>query len=90
MPQILLDEVCQSQKERLFHIDFKLRFLGLTNRNDLVTRFGIKQAAATRDIALYKVLAPKNLSYDNKAKTYLQADKFKPYLNAVVSKHFLR
>lgn len=78
MPQSSLEELSQSQKERLFHIDFKLRFLGLINRNDLVTRFGIKQAAATRDIALYKELAPNNLSYDTKAKTYFQADKFKP------------
>jgi predicted DNA-binding transcriptional regulator YafY len=78
MPKASLEEISQSQKERLFHIDFKLRFLGLINRNDLVTRFGIKQAAATRDIALYKELAPKNLVYDTKAKTYFQADKFKP------------
>jgi len=77
MPQSSLEELSQSQKERLFHIDFKLRFLGLINRNDLVTRFGIKQAAATRDIALYKDLAPNNLTYDTKAKTYFQADKFK-------------
>jgi len=74
----LLDDISQTQKERLFHIDFKLRFLGLINRNDLVTRFGIKQAAATRDIALYKDLAPDNLTYDTRAKTYSQADKFKP------------
>ena len=78
MPQSSLEELSQSQKERLFHIDFKLRFLGLINRNDLVTRFGIKQAAATRDIALYKELAPNNLTYDTKAKTYFQADKYKP------------
>lgn len=78
MSHASLTEVSQSQRERLFHIDFKLRFLGLVNRNDLVTRFGIKQAAATRDIALYKELAPKNLEYDTKAKTYFQADKFKP------------
>ena len=78
MPQSSIEELSQSQKERLFHIDFKLRFLGLINRNDLVTRFGIKQAAATRDIALYKELAPNNLTYDTKAKTYFQADKFKP------------
>ena len=78
MPQSSLEELSQSQKERLFHIDFKLRFLGLINRNDLVTRFGIKHAAATRDIALYKEFAPNNLSYDTKAKTYFQADKFSP------------
>lgn len=74
----LLDDMGQSQKERLFHIDFKLRFLGAFNRNDLVTRFGIKAAAATRDISLYKDIAPKNLIYDTKAKTYIESDNFKP------------
>ena len=49
-----LEDINQAQQERLFHIDFKLRFLGAVNRNDLVSRFGIKVAAATRDIALYK------------------------------------
>ena len=74
----LLDDMGQSQKERLFHIDFKLRFLGAFNRNDLVTRFGIKAAAATRDISSYKDIAPKNLTYDTKAKTYIESDNFKP------------
>ena len=78
MPQASLDDISQAQKERLFHVDFKLRFLGAINRNNLVSRFGIKQAAATRDIALYKELAPTNLHYDTKAKTYFQTAKFKP------------
>lgn len=73
-----LEDISQAQQERLFHIDFKLRFLGAVNRNDLVSRFGIKAAAATRDISLYKELAPKNLIYDTKAKTYIEADQFKP------------
>jgi predicted DNA-binding transcriptional regulator YafY len=71
----------QAQRERLFHIDFRLYFLGTINRNDLESRFGIKQAAATRDITLYKELAPKNLEYDTKAKTYIQREGFKPLFN---------
>jgi len=78
MPQPSLENIHQAQRERLFHIDFKLRFLGTINRNDLISRFGIKAAAATRDISLYKELAPKNLVYDTKAKTYVQSDTFKP------------
>lgn len=78
MGAALLDDISQAQQERLFHIDFKLRFLGAVNRADLVTRFGIKAAAATRDLSLYKELAPKNLEYDTKAKTYIQSDHFKP------------
>ena len=51
---------------------------GAVNRNDLVCRFGIKAAAATRDIALYKELAPHNLTYDTKAKTYIGTNQFQP------------
>lgn len=73
-----LEDISQVQQERLFHIDFKLRFLGAVNRNDLIRRFGIKAAAATRDLSLYKELAPKNLIYNTKAKSYIEADQFKP------------
>lgn len=73
-----LVDIGQPQQERLFHIDFKLRFLGTINRNDLVNRFGIKEAAATRDIALYKELAPNNITYDTKAKTYIGTEQFLP------------
>jgi predicted DNA-binding transcriptional regulator YafY len=78
MPPTPLSDISQTQRERLFYIDFRLYFLGTVNRNDLVSRFGIKEAAATRDITLYKELAPKNLEYDTKAKTYIQRDGFKP------------
>lgn len=76
-----LSSMSQAQRERLFHIDFRLYFLGTINRNDLESRFGIKQAAATRDITFYKELAPKNLEYDTKAKTYIQRQGFKPLFN---------
>jgi len=68
--KIPVNDMNQSQKERLSHIDFRLFFLGTIGRNELVQRFGIKEAAATRDIALYKELAPDNLLYDTKAKAY--------------------
>lgn len=74
----LVDDINQSQKERLSHIDFRLYFLGSIGRNDLVQRFGIKEAAATRDIALYRELVPENLNYDTKAKIYLVTSEFKP------------
>lgn len=73
-----LATISQAQKERLFHIDFKLFFLGSVNRTDLVSRFGIKEAAASRDLSLYKELAPKNIEYDTKAKTYIQRESFTP------------
>ncbi len=78
MPEPSLVDVSQAQKERLSHIDFKVCFLGTIGRNDLVNRFGIKEAAATRDIALYKNLAPHNLEYDTKAKVYTRSESFEP------------
>jgi len=71
-------DVSQAQRERLSHIDFRLRFLGTIGRNDLVKRFGIKEAAATRDIALYRELAPQNLIFDTRSKRYRQTEAFSP------------
>lgn len=73
-----LSEISQAQKERLSHIDFRAYFLGEIGRSDLVSRFGIGEAAATRDITLYRELAPKNLEYDTKARSYVKSEVFKP------------
>lgn len=73
-----MQDIAQSQRERLAHIDFRLYFLGSVGRNDLVKRFGIKEAAATRDISAYKEQAESNLEYDTKAKLYTVTDHFKP------------
>lgn len=70
--------ISQTQKERLSHIDFRTCFLGEISRSDLVARFGIREAAATRDLALYRDLAPVNLFYDTKLKTYVISESFKP------------
>lgn len=78
MPKAIPLDINQTQKERLSHIDFKAHFLGTIGRNDLVSRFGIKEAAATRDITLYKDLAPENLAYDTKAKVYIRGTSFEP------------
>ncbi len=73
-----LSEFTQSQKERLTFIDFRLYFLGDLSRTDLVQRFGIKEAAATRDITQYRELAPQNLNYDPRAKQYRVTPTFQP------------
>lgn len=81
MPDATPIDTNQAQRERLSHIDFKACFLGTIGRSDLVTRFGIKEAAATRDITLYRDLAPENLEYDTKAKVYTRASSFQPLFN---------
>ncbi len=73
-----LSEINQAQKERLSHIDFRAYFLGEIGRSDLISRFGIGEAAATRDITLYRELAPQNLEYDTKARSYVMSEAFNP------------
>lgn len=74
----LLERLPQVQRERLSHIDFKLYFLGELRRTDVADRFGTGPAAATRDIAQYKELAPGNLLLDNTDKVYRTTENFTP------------
>ena len=73
-----LGDISQSQLERLRFIDFRLYFLATLNRNDLIHRFGIKAAAATRDIAAYRELRPDNALYDSNLRSYLKQAHFVP------------
>lgn len=56
----------------------RLRFIGEIRRQDLVTRFGIQAAAATRDLGMYKEIGPRNLDYDTKGKVYVRGEWFRP------------
>lgn len=73
-----LAELTQPQRDRLAFIELRVRFLGEIRRQDLVSRFGIQSAAATRDLALYKDLAPDNIDYDPSAKSYVLGPDLKP------------
>ena len=64
--------------ERLVHIEFRLWFMGQVSRIDLVDRFGIGGAVATRDFAAYKDLAKDNVVFDDKKKVYRPSSTFKP------------
>lgn len=61
------------QRERLFYIEFLAVFTGKVSRKDLVNRFGISEAAATKDLSLYGETAPGVLTYDLKQKCYVLA-----------------
>lgn len=73
-----LATLTKTQRERLSHIDFKLYFLGELRRADVVDRFGTGPAGATRDIALYKEIAPDNLELGNSDKVYRPTAAFIP------------
>lgn len=78
MPGKLLQLLTQAQRDRLAFVDLRLRFVGEIRRQDLMTRFGIQVAAATRDLAQYKELAASNLEYDRRDKVYVRAPWFRP------------
>lgn len=65
-----LSELTQPPRGSLAFVELRMRFIGEIRRQDLVSRFGIQSAAATRDLALYKKNAPGNIDYDAKAKAY--------------------
>jgi hypothetical protein len=74
----LLENLPRVQRERLSHIDFKLYFLGELRRADVVERFETGPAGATRDIALYRDIAPENLVLDGATKAYRPSATFVP------------
>ena len=80
-PSAQLDQIAQPLQERLAYIEFRLLFLGCVNRADLVRRFGLKESAASRDLALYKQLAGDNIAYDTVDRTYRTGKQLKPVFN---------
>lgn len=72
-----LAKISFTQKQRLAFIDFLLMFKGSFSRNDLTTKFEMGMANATRDIALYRELAPTNSELNNRTKQYIQSKTFK-------------
>lgn len=74
----LIAGLTRTQAERLSHIDFRLYFLGELRRLDVSDRFGTGPAGATRDIAMYREIAPRNLTLDPSDKIYRPGDGFQP------------
>jgi hypothetical protein len=76
--QRTLDDMNQAQRERLAFIEFRLWFLGDVRRPDLIDRFGIAPAVATRDLTAYRKIAPKNIDFDGRRKVYVPTSDFRP------------
>ncbi|MEO8938577.1 MAG: WYL domain-containing protein [Burkholderiaceae bacterium] len=79
----LLAGLTRTQAERLSHIDFRLYFLGELRRLDVSERFGTGPAGATRDIAMYREIAPLNLVLDPSDKIYRPSEVFQPVFDHV-------
>src|SRR5690606_39121968 len=77
-----LASLTQPQRDRLAFVELRVRFMGEVRRQDVVVRFGIQSAAASRDLALYRDLAPGNLDYDPRGKSYVLGPEFRPIFNS--------
>jgi hypothetical protein len=71
-------DISQTQRERLAFLELCAFFTGELRRSDLEVRFGIKPAAASRDLSLYREITPGNLDYDQASRCYRPSASFKP------------
>ena len=67
---LLLNELSAAQRQRLAYIEFRVWFYGEVARKEVLERFELATAAGTRDLALYKELAPHNVAYERKSYLY--------------------
>ncbi|MCH8618129.1 WYL domain-containing protein [Undibacterium sp. TS12] len=68
----------QTLRERLAFLELRAFFTGKLSRGDIETRFGIKPAAASRDLRIYREMAPGNLDYDLAGRRYRPTASFDP------------
>jgi hypothetical protein len=74
-----LNELAKNVHDRLEYIEFMLRFRGWFSRADLTERFRLGEAAATRDIRLYKDYSEDNMTLEPSTKRYvLNESSFSP------------
>lgn len=75
---LVTPDVSQTQRERLAFLELRAFFSGVLRRGDIEARFGVKPAAASRDLSSYRDIAPDNLDYDAPARCYRPSATFKP------------
>ena len=73
-----IEEISQAQRERLAYLELRVFFTGELRRADIENRFGVKPAAASRDISVYRELAVQNLGYDLSLRCYVATPEFVP------------
>ena len=71
-----LQELSHGQRQRLAFIDFCLQYFGQISRQDLIGKFATGLAAATRDFALYRELAPSNMKLVHPSRHYQRLPTF--------------
>lgn len=81
-----LNDLSQTQRDRLAYIEFRLYFLGEIGRADVMKRFGVAPAVATRDFALYRNLFEDNIAFDKLSKSYVIGKHFAPAFQHVADR----
>lgn len=72
-----LENLNHAQRERLAFIDYSLEFFGQIARADLIQKFGTGLASCTRDLSLYRELAPDNAVLMHENKRYVRSGAFR-------------
>lgn len=73
-----ITDLSKLQIERLKFIEFRAFFLGEIKRSDIMDRFGVASAAATRDLALYRMFSEDGILLEQRNKVYELTHNFKP------------
>ncbi|MBD8614953.1 WYL domain-containing protein [Pseudomonas sp. CFBP 13719] len=81
-----IQDLSPAQQARLIHLEMNLRFMGGFSRHVLADEQGMHGNAITRDIKIYRTIAPDNLLYDVTAKHYRITDRFSPIIEVEPSR----
>jgi hypothetical protein len=76
-------------EQRLEFIEFRLFWDGQFNRSDLTEKFNISVPQASMDLARYQMIAPNNIRYDGRLKTYVATEGFEPVVSTPTARYYL-
>lgn len=74
----LIDKTRRGVERRLEFLEFRLAWEGLIQRSHLVDFFGISLQQASADLNRYLAMAPTNMEYDLRRRSYVRTKNFKP------------
>lgn len=79
--ELLVDAYSLPEAERLAYMNLCIRYLGSISRAEIMAEFKVAQAAASKDLALYRELKPDNCCIDTATKrTVILADSYTPLI----------
>lgn len=82
-------ELKWATEQRFQFVEYQAFWLGSLNRADLTENFGISVPQASKDLAAYQSLFPKNIRYDHSEKRYFITKDFVPNFIDLNSDKFL-